>query len=202
MFRRITYVAVLGACILAALSLAGSAMAAPTAPQLSPLPFYVSDDQPVSWSPSVLDPDGLPGLSSYEFQLVDMTAGGASTKTYRPYTLPATEKLNMLFPNVVELHEYFLCVRTVEVTAAYEVRFSYRTCAHFKVTYSIKDLWRIVNQYIEVNPDPGCIVCGPDEILTKDPEILTKISAGLRRDPAPITGLRVDARGGVAIVTG
>lgn len=203
MVRRIIHIAVLGACLAAALALAGSATASPSTPQLAPLPFYISADQQISWSASALDPDGLPGLTSYKFQLVDLTAGGATTTTFRPWTLPTTAKLDALFPNVTELHEYVLCVSTVEVTSSYDVLFSFRTCDHFKVMYSIGDLRRLLDKYISINPDPGCIVCGPDlRRYAGDPEIAAKIGAGLSREPSPITGIAVDARGGVAIVTG
>jgi len=203
MVRRIIHVAVLGACLAAALALAGSATASPSTPQLAPLPFYIPADQQINWSASALDPDGLPGLTSYQFQLVDVTAGGASTKTFRPWTLPTTAKLDALFPNVTELHEYVLCVSTVEVTTSYDVLFSYRTCAHFKVMFSIGDLRRLLDKYVSLNPDPGCIVCGPDlGRYVRDPEIVARINAGLSREPAPITGIAIDARGGAAIVTG
>jgi hypothetical protein len=35
-----------------------------------------------------------------------------------------------------------------------------------------------------------------------DPEVQARISASLTREPAPIVGVRVDARGGFALVTG
>jgi hypothetical protein len=201
---RPVYVAVLAACLLTAAAVAGSAAAAPSAPQLAAVPFYVSADQPISWSKSFLDPDGLAGLTSYEFQLADLTSGG-STNTYRPWVLPTTANLDALFPNVVAPHEYVLCVFAVEVTTGYSVRFSARTCIHFEVTYtaSLGDLRRLLDKYVAINPNPECIVCGPDlGRYEGDPAIRERIDAGLTRQPAPITGVSIDARGGFAVVTG
>jgi hypothetical protein len=198
-FRRITFTAVLAASLVAALAMAGSALAAPTTPILKPMPFYVPSDQPVGWTPSGLDSNGNPNLSAYEFTLFNLTVPGSKTVAYRPFVLPASTTLNTLFPGVSSGDEYALCVRTIEVTNSLQVLFSYRSCAVFQVIYKL-ELARIVNKYVAYNPDPGCIMCGLAAAVTDDPVIGEKLQAVAVRDPAPIAGVRIDARGEVAIV--
>ena len=201
MFRRITLTAVLAASFVAALAMAGSALAAPTTPVLGAMPFYVHTDQTVSWTPSSLDSNGNAAVSAYEFSLLNLTAGGPKTVAYRPYTLPTSTKLNALFPGVATGNEYVLCVRTVEVTTGFQLLFSSRTCRGFQVVYKL-ELAKIVDKYIEYNPDPGCIQCGLTEILTDDPITNQRIMAATVRDPSPITGARIDARGEVTVIYG
>jgi hypothetical protein len=217
MFRRITCVATAAVAVAAvALALAGSALAAPSTPVLASLPTYVSADQQLSWTPSVLDADGVPAFSAYEFSLFDMTLAEAKLATdpagynpadytkiaYRAATLSTTAKLNGLFPAIAEYHEYFLCVRMDEVTSALGGRYSYKSCRTFVVAYPFVLPRLILDKYISINPDPGCIRCGLASYVSDDPIVYRAISTAVVRDPAPITGLRVDDRGNVAIVYG
>ena len=212
MYRR-TVLAVL-ACVVALAVTAGSALAAPSTPTLAPMPFYVPADQQLSWAPSALDPNGLPGASAYELTLIDVDLAlqnvanpgtnppDVVTKhVYRPYIQPTTGTLNALFPSVGVGHEYELCVRTIELTTSYGVVFSTRSCAHFEVVLKLYAFKRIVDQYLSVNPDEGCIKCGLTA-LAKDPTIVERLRGVVVRDPAPIVGLRFDARGDATVVTG
>jgi len=200
-FRRVNLTAVLAASLVTALAMAGSALAAPTTPVLTAMPFYVYTDQQVSWTPSSLDSNGNPGLSAYEFTLLNLTAGGPKQVAYRPFTMAASTKLNALFPSVTTATQYALCVRAVEVTNSFQVLFSLRTCQVFHVVYKL-DLAKIVNKYVEYNPNPGCIQCELAQVVTDDPVIYEKLKNAAVRDLAPITGARIDARGEVAIITG
>jgi hypothetical protein len=200
-FRRITFLAVLATSLVAALALAGSALAAPSTPVLSAMPFYVHTDQLVSWSPSSLDSNGNPNLSAYEFTLLNLTTAAPKEIAYRAFASPTSAKLDALFPNVSSGSEYILCLRAVEVTNSFQVLFSSRTCRVFLVTYKL-DLAKIVNKYIEYNPNPGCIMCGLIEFVTDDPVIQERLEAVAVRDPAPITGVKIDARGEVSLVIG
>jgi hypothetical protein len=217
MIRRIT--CAVGAALsvaVASLALAGSALAAPSTPTLTPLPLYLLPDQQISWAASTLDVDGVPGLSAYEFKLFDITKalgklaidpGGYNPNdftsyTYRRYTLPPTATLNVLFPNVIVGDEYLLCVRTDEVTAGYGVKLSGWSCDTFVAAYLFVFPRLIVDKYISINPDPGCIQCGLADFVSNDPETIRAISSAVVRDPTPITGLRIDARGDVAVVYG
>jgi hypothetical protein len=208
MFRRISFLAALGAAVVTALALAGSALAAPTTPSLKPMPFYVPPDQTLAWTPSVLDANAVPQLSGYYFVLIDVTAaqqnpgGNVVTTKVRQYTLPSSVKLNALFPGVVNTHQYQLCVRAVEITDAFQAVWSpSRSCATFQVWDWKSIVKRIADQYVSINPDPGCIQCGLAEFV-RDPGIAERLRATVIREPAPITGLRVDVRGDVSVVAG
>jgi len=208
MFRRISFVAALGATALAALAFAGAALAAPTTPALKPMPFYVPPDQTLAWTPSVLDANALAQISGYYFVLIDVTAaqqnpgGSVVTTKVRPYALPSSVKLNVLFPGVVNTHEYQLCVRAIEITDKFSPVWSpSRSCATFQVWDWKSIIKRIADKYVAINPDPGCIQCGLAEFV-RDPAVAARLRATVVREPTPIAGLRVDARGVVAIVTG
>src|SRR5262249_27229336 len=217
MIRRIT--CAVGAAlsvVVASLALAGSALADPSIPWLTPLPFYVSPDEQIPWAKSVLDVDAVPGLSAYQFRSFDMTKAAAKlaadpagyhpsdfiSYTYSRYTLPTTAKLNVLFPAVVLGDEYLLCVRTYEVTAGLTVKVSGWSCAVFVVArpYILPKL--VLDKYLQVNPDPGCLVCGVGRFVTEDPETIRVISSAVVRDPTPIVGVSVDARGNATVVYG
>src|SRR5262245_43335434 len=207
MFRRISFLAAIGAAVVTALALAGSALAAPTTPSLKPMPFYVPSDQTLAWTPSVLDANAVPQLSGYYFVLIDMTAaqqnlGGSYLTKVRQYALPTSVKLNTLFPGVVNTHEYELCVRAIEITDQFAPVWSpSRSCATFQVWDWRSIIKRIADQYVSINPDPGCIQCGLAEFVS-DPGIAERLRATVIREPAPISSLRVDARGEVAVVAG
>jgi hypothetical protein len=156
----------------------------------------------------VLDANAVPQLSGYYFVLIDITAaqqnpgGNVVTTKVRQYTLPTSVKLNALFPGVVNTHQYQLCVRSVEITDAFQAVWSpSRSCATFQVWDWKSIVKRIADQYVSINPDPGCIQCGLAEFV-RDPGIAERLRATVISEPAPITGLRADVRGDVSVLAG
>jgi hypothetical protein len=216
MIRRIT--CAVGAAlsvVVASLALASSALAAPSTPVFTPMPFYVPPDQQLSWTQSLLDANGNSGLSAYDLMLFDMTKAAAKYAAdptgYNPsafmsdaYTSygQTTAKLNVLFPNVAAGDEYLLCIRTVEVTKTFGVVLSGRSCRAIAVAYPFALPPILAEKYISINPDPGCLQCGVARFVSDDPETIRVISSAVVRDPTPIIGVRIDERGAVSLVYG
>src|SRR5262249_23834 len=117
-----------------------------------------------------------------------------------------TAQLNVLFPGVVQGDEYFLCVRTDEITKpSYSLVQSSWSCDTITVAYDARLPRLILDKYVFFNPHPECIACELGRFITRDPELLRRIVAGGEPPPdpwAPVSGLRIDSRGGVAVVYG
>ena len=77
MIRRL---GVLAGAIAASLAFAASAQAAPSTPNLNPIPDYVCGSKPtISWTKST--PDVFGSIVAYRLDIGDLTAGTATTST-------------------------------------------------------------------------------------------------------------------------
>ena len=173
MFRRIGVA--LGA-VAATLAFAASAQAAPSTPQLNPIPDYVCGSKPtVSWSKSTPDPVGT--IVAYRLDIGDLTAGTATLK----YVSGST--LSTQIGPLITGHHYVVRLRALQHRST-TYSFSGTSYDHFK---SSCVLVKLRDEYLAYDPFrwDDCWVCGPLEgILMDDPVIYrglkTAVAAGQR----------------------
>jgi hypothetical protein len=161
MIRRL---GVLAGAIAASLAFAASAQAAPSTPQLDPIPTYVCGSKPtISWSKSTPDPLGT--IVAYRLDIGDLTAG---TATYK-YVSGST--LSTQIGPLVSGHHYVVRLRALQHRFG-TYTFSGTDYDHFWSSC----LWlKLRDEYIEYDPFwwDQCWVCnGLEDILRHDDPVI------------------------------
>ncbi len=161
MIRRL---GVLAGAIAASLASAASAQAAPSTPQLDPIPTYVCGSKPtISWSKSTPDPLGT--IVAYRLDIGDLTAG---TATYK-YVSGST--LSTQIGPLVSGHHYVVRLRALQHRFG-TYTFSGTDYDHFWSSC----LWlKLRDEYIEYDPFwwDQCWVCnGLEDILRHDDPVI------------------------------
>src|SRR4051794_30141603 len=187
MFRRL---GALAGAALASPAFAASAHASASAPTIKPFPYYVCGSSVnVSWAASTPDPGGI--IVQYRVDVGDLTAGTAGWKW--------VNGLNTTIGGLIANHHYVVRVRALQFkggvltwspTAA---RTFQRTCLYIPIEK--------LNQYVEYNPWPECIMCGRlEEMQFDDPVIYRQVSAATLPAAEKFGGLELEADGSVLVM--
>jgi hypothetical protein len=179
------------AAVAASFAFAASAQAAPTAPGLNPIPYWVCGSTlPISWTPSTPDPGGV--IVGYRVDIGDLTAGTASAKF--------TSALGTTLTGLVSGHHYVVRVRALQKRFGV---YSYSTSAgdtFWRMCLIVPD--KFLTRYVEYNPWPECIKCGRlENVFFDDPIIYREIGDAVLPQER-FQGLELDAQGGIIIIGG
>jgi hypothetical protein len=188
MIRRL---AVILGVVFATLAITASAHAAPSTPQLKPIPYWVCGHTlNVSWSASTPEPGGQ--IVAYRLDVGDLTAGTA----YHKYT----SALGTTIGGLVTGHHYVVRMRALQLKGNV---FSWSgTSADTFVASCL--LQRIDDDYVAYDPFwwDQCWVCGLGELVSDDPVVNEALRLGVAPVNERIRGLKIDARGEMTIVAG
>ena len=190
MIRRL---GVLTAAIAASLAFAASAQAAPTTPQLDPLPTYVCGSKPtIKWSKST--PDLFGSIVAYRLDIGDLTAGTAT------YKYVSGSSLSTQIGPLITGHHYVIRLRALQHRFGV-YSFSGTDYDHF---WSSCILVKIRDEYIEYDPFwwDQCWVCGGlEEILRQeDPVIYHELAKATPPINEQIRGLELLGDGSVRVM--
>lgn len=190
MIRRL---GVLTAAIAASLAFAASAQAAPTTPQLDPLPTYVCGSKPtIKWSKST--PDLFGSIVAYRLDIGDLTAG---TATYKYVSGSSTS--TQIGP-LITGHHYVVRLRALQHRFG-TYTFSGTDYDHF---WSSCILVKIRDEYIEYDPFwwDQCWVCGglEDILRQDDPVIYRELAKATPPINEQIRGLELLGDGSVRVM--
>ena len=193
MLRRFVKLALVAASLSTALAVAGPASAAPTTPQLDPIPYWVvAPSLTVTWSPSTFDRGTQFGL--YSLQVRDLTLGASKEEVWLQGT-------SYKIQGLVAGHKYGLRLRAAEFDGS-TLTYSLSSVDVFLV---VPDPWTylpIYYEFIEWPPPPDCPMCGLFELFSDDPVVYESLKQARVMDEEMLKGVVVDARGGVTVVYG
>jgi hypothetical protein len=179
------------AAVAASLTFAASAQAAPTPPGLKPIPYWVcSSSLPISWTPSTPDPGGV--IVGYRVDIGDLTAGTASAKF--------TSALGTTLTGLVHGHHYVVRVRALQKRFGVYSYSNSSADTFRRLCLVIPD--KIVDQYVEYNPWPECIMCGRLENVRFDDPIIYRAIGDAALPQERFQGLQLDEQGGIIIIGG
>jgi hypothetical protein len=185
MLRHLTRIGLLAAALGAALAFSGGALAAPTTPQLFPIPTSVpSGDVIVKWTPSTFDA-GFTGF--YELTVYDTTS--ATTTVY--ITSATSQKVP-----VVAGHQYSMCIRAGEHAAAAQAWSGYdceATAASSRLRVDIYCAWPPRLDWY-----PGDLVYEPGDA----PIVRLLTASHAYRPYAGLVGVYIDSRGDATPILG
>jgi hypothetical protein len=186
MLRHLTRIVVLAAALGAALAFSGSALAAPTKPNLFPIPTSISasGDLIVQWTASTFDPGFAP---AYELTVKD--AASPSADVY--ITSATSQKVPVL-----QGHQYTMCVRAVEKLPAAVLSSAYdceATAAGARLRVDVTAAW------------PGRLDFFPPDFIYTAAD--APFARALRANPGyrpydGVLGVYVDAHGDATPVLG
>ena len=179
------------AAVAATFAFTASAQAAPTAPGLKPIPYWVCGSSlPISWTASTPDPGGV--IVGYRVDIGDLTAGTASAKF--------TSALGTTLTGLINNHHYVVRVRALQKRFGV---YTYSTSAadtFVRKCLVIPD--HIIQRYVAYNPWPECIMCGRlENVLFEDPIIYRAIGDAVLPQER-FQGLELDGQGGIIIIGG
>jgi hypothetical protein len=187
MIRRIGVA--LGA-VAASLAFAASAQAAPSTPQLNPIPNHVCASKPtISWAKST--PDLFGTIVAYRVDVTDLTAGSMAPPKY-------VAGLSTQIGPLQAGHHYVVRVRALQHRFG-TWTFSATSADHF---WSSCIFVKLRDEYIEYDPFwwNQCWVCGGlEDIVIDDPVIYRSLKTGVAPVEEPIRGLQLEADGSVLI---
>jgi hypothetical protein len=193
MLRRYVKLALVLAGLSTALAVAGPASAAPTTPQLDPIPYWVmAPSLNVTWSPSAFDRGSIFGL--YNLQVRDLTLGTTKESVWLQGT-------SYKIQGLVAAHKYGLRLRAAESDGS-TLTYSTSSVDVFLVVPNLAEIQPIYYEFIEWPPPPDCPMCGLFELFSDDPVVYESLKQTRVMDGELLKGVIVDARGGVSAVYG
>ena len=195
MLRQLVRLGVLAAALVSALAFSGSALAAPTTPQLDPIPDYVfGSSLTAKWSPSFFDRGAL--YTGYRVDVTDLTTG-----TLRPPVITQATSTTLL--NLQSAHKYVVRVRALEITSNLQLLLSSTDADVFTVlpVFRFDDIYEVVYKF---PPDPPwCLTCPYFELFfQEDPALRESLDRIQVVETERIVGVYVDARGEVTGISG
>jgi hypothetical protein len=179
------------AAVAASLTFAASAQAAPTAPGLAPIPYWVCNSSlPISWTKSTPDPFGT--IVGYRVDIGDLTTGTAQVKF--------TSGLGTTLTGLVNGHHYVVRVRALQKRFGVYTYSASAADTFQRLCLVLPD--RIVKQYVAYNPWPECIQCDRADFVRFDDPVIYEAIRGVPLPQERVQGLQLDEQGGIIIIGG